>query len=269
MKLRKMLEKATAVIMASVLMLGSCMLASAETGNVTGGGNATSDTTENWCFLEGIEEIKAGETATINVVTKKTVYMSAVSIYIKLNDEKVAFASEKNASDSYEFFNDIFWSNQDYLQCNYLEDKMEVRMAGICLYTNGLVKVEQGNVIASIKVKAKADLVKDDVIATLTRAELIDEVQGLRYEPVDGNFGECVVKESEKNDVVIGDVNGDGTISAEDALIILKHVVGLETLTGDALINADVNGDKAISAEDALDVLKRVVGLLDKFAAEV
>ena len=72
-----------------------------------------------------------------------------------------------------------------------------------------------------------------------------------------------------KNPVLMGDVNGDGNVTAEDALAILKHVVGLEELTGDSLTSADVNADTGITAEDALDVLKKVVGLLDKFKAEM
>lgn len=73
----------------------------------------------------------------------------------------------------------------------------------------------------------------------------------------------------EYNKNVVGDVNGDKNITAEDALAILKHVVGLETLTGDALTCADVNAENGVTAEDALDVLKKVVGLIDKFTAEM
>ncbi|MCL2020375.1 MAG: dockerin type I domain-containing protein [Oscillospiraceae bacterium] len=56
-----------------------------------------------------------------------------------------------------------------------------------------------------------------------------------------------------------GDVNGDGQITALDALLVLKHVSGKEILTGAALEAADINNDGIITAEDALTILKFVV----------
>ncbi|MCL2018339.1 MAG: dockerin type I domain-containing protein [Oscillospiraceae bacterium] len=61
-----------------------------------------------------------------------------------------------------------------------------------------------------------------------------------------------------------GDVNGDGKITARDALLILKHVSGKEIITGNALEAADVNGDGKVDANDALTILKFVTGMLDK-----
>lgn len=424
MKVRKTLKKVIAVIMAAALMLGSCMLASAETGNVTGGESATSETADSWCSLEGIEPLKAGETATINVVANKTVYMNAFEIIITLADEKVEFASERASDGNYHFMKSAYWNEPEPYGaiCVYLEESKEVKMAGAGLETEG-VKAEAGEIIASFEVRAKEDLTEGDVVATLTHILLKDEVQEARVDE-EGKLGECVVKKSEpeydydatekpviskeeiqtildenkikdiiiktindiiftfiqgtmeavegienydfstvvtadfesaelppdvkaeefvqkitynhsgklpgeanikifvgekyngkwleysllkddntlsekqrvktdaegfitvkqnhcssyviivsKNqseepEVVIGDVNGDSSITAEDALSILKHVVGLEILTGDALTSADVNADNAITAEDALDVLKKVVGLIDRFVAE-
>lgn len=59
-----------------------------------------------------------------------------------------------------------------------------------------------------------------------------------------------------------GDVNGDGSITAEDALCVLKNVVGLMEFDATQKEAADTTGDGGISAEDALLVLKYVVGLV-------
>lgn len=58
-----------------------------------------------------------------------------------------------------------------------------------------------------------------------------------------------------------GDVDNDGTISAEDARLALRQSVSLENLDAEALIRADVDGDDAISAEDARLALRLSVGL--------
>lgn len=63
--------------------------------------------------------------------------------------------------------------------------------------------------------------------------------------------------------VSMGDVDGDGVISASDARDVLRHVVSLET--DSTLIEqlGDANGDNTIDAGDARVVLRGSVGLED------
>lgn len=69
---------------------------------------------------------------------------------------------------------------------------------------------------------------------------------------------------------IIGDVDGNGTITAADALGILKYIAGLQTITDAGLLSvADVNGDSCITANDALDILKKIAGLITSFKAEL
>ncbi len=58
-----------------------------------------------------------------------------------------------------------------------------------------------------------------------------------------------------------GDADLDGMITSADARLILRHSVGLETLTGNALFAADRDGDGAIDAGDARLALRAAVGL--------
>lgn len=64
----------------------------------------------------------------------------------------------------------------------------------------------------------------------------------------------------EKPEYTLGDVNGDGKVSAYDASMILQHTVGLIDLAGVAA--ADVNKDGKISAYDASMILQYTVGLI-------
>lgn len=63
----------------------------------------------------------------------------------------------------------------------------------------------------------------------------------------------------------LGDLDGNGNITADDALAVLKHVVGSEVLGDSGKPFADVNGDGSVTADDALDILKMVVGLITEF----
>ena len=62
----------------------------------------------------------------------------------------------------------------------------------------------------------------------------------------------------------IGDVSANGNITALDASLILQHLVGLDTLSGDQQSVGDVTGDNSLSALDAAVILDHVVGLVDE-----
>ena len=57
-----------------------------------------------------------------------------------------------------------------------------------------------------------------------------------------------------------GDVNGDGKITAGDALLILKYLSGKEWLSKRALEAAKILGNDEVSAADALEILKFLAG---------
>ena len=69
-------------------------------------------------------------------------------------------------------------------------------------------------------------------------------------------------------EILYGDVDGDGNVSAADALEVLKAVVGKSTLTDDQTKAADTDGNGKIEAGDALNILKKVVNKIDKFPVE-
>lgn len=61
--------------------------------------------------------------------------------------------------------------------------------------------------------------------------------------------------------VLLGDVNADTKINAQDALEILKHAAKIQVLEGDAAVAADANKDGNINSTDALAVLKHAAGI--------
>lgn len=97
------------------------------------------------------------------------------------------------------------------------------------------------------------------------------EISELEVSEVDGNFAimtdafstYAVVYEAEKTpDILLGDVNVDGKINAQDALLILKHAASITKLNESEQIAADINEDAKINASDALMVLKIAAGII-------
>ena len=62
--------------------------------------------------------------------------------------------------------------------------------------------------------------------------------------------------------VVMGDVDGDGNITALDAVTILKAVIGETTLESyEKKVAADINNDGWVRADDAVMLLKYIIGI--------
>ena len=59
---------------------------------------------------------------------------------------------------------------------------------------------------------------------------------------------------------VSGDVNGDQTVSVDDAILVLRQIANLDVLSGDALTAADANGDQTVDVNDAIAILKLIAG---------
>ena len=66
----------------------------------------------------------------------------------------------------------------------------------------------------------------------------------------------------------LGDINGDGKVSAKDAALLYAYINGRTTLTAEQLTRADVSGDGKITAKDAALIYAFVNGRITKFPAE-
>jgi len=69
----------------------------------------------------------------------------------------------------------------------------------------------------------------------------------------------------EDDSFILGDVSGDGKVTAYDAALVLRHVVGLIELSDAQRKAADVTKNDRITAFDAARILAYAVGKIDKF----
>ena len=64
--------------------------------------------------------------------------------------------------------------------------------------------------------------------------------------------------------ITVGDANGDGSVTAEDARLTLRAAVRLDSPSDYARLAMDVDSDGSITAGDAREILRTAVGLTDK-----
>ena len=65
------------------------------------------------------------------------------------------------------------------------------------------------------------------------------------------------------DNVVYGDVSGDGSVKLVDAVLILKYMVGLVDFSEKQRICGDVTGDGNVTLSDAIVIQKHLVGLVE------
>ncbi len=64
---------------------------------------------------------------------------------------------------------------------------------------------------------------------------------------------------------MMGDVNGDGVIDVRDSVMVMRNVLGLQTLSTSQKLLADVNGDGLINVADVNLITQRTLGLINRF----
>ncbi len=78
-----------------------------------------------------------------------------------------------------------------------------------------------------------------------------------------GGFTGIVKRTFQITEGIKGDVNSDGVITADDALMALRATVGLINLTDSQNDLAEVTGDGEVTTEDSLSILRYTVGFTD------
>ena len=68
---------------------------------------------------------------------------------------------------------------------------------------------------------------------------------------------------AEDEEVLLGDVNGDGEVNAKDLTALARHLAKIDTITDETLLkNADTNRDSNVSAEDLTQLAKFVAKII-------
>ena len=73
------------------------------------------------------------------------------------------------------------------------------------------------------------------------------------------------IPEETEEDILLGDVDGDGNVTVKDARLALRASAQLEKLYATPFDAADVNGDGRVTASDARSILRYAARLTDGF----
>ena len=79
------------------------------------------------------------------------------------------------------------------------------------------------------------------------------------------HFSKYIITDGTVKEYTLGDINSDGLIDYNDAVLALQSDSGLIALEGNQKIAADVNKDSLINYNDAVQILKYDAGLITEF----
>ena len=99
---------------------------------------------------------------------------------------------------------------------------------------------------------------RNGTIRAHKRARFFDYEE--RYEYVSGWYETLSAEEGQGT--VSGDADGDGGVGVSDALMALRHAMGLVTLGESAASACDVDHDGIVTVSDALMILRKAMGLI-------
>ena len=123
---------------------------------------------------------------------------------------------------------------------------------------------ETGNEIVNIDIDVKADTVDVSLIVSHGIPNTPDEpnTPDLPNTPDTPDKPDSPdVPDKPIKEIMLGDVNGDGKVTAKDSMLIQRYAVNLVTLSDGQLKAADVNSDGKATNKDALEILRYTINL--------
>lgn len=62
-----------------------------------------------------------------------------------------------------------------------------------------------------------------------------------------------------------GDVNGDSRVNVRDVVLVMRHILALDSLSENKRFVADVNGDGIVNVQDVSLIMRKSLGMIDAF----
>ncbi len=167
---------------------------------------------------------------------------------------------------------------------NYGADTVHLAAPGVQIYStslNGSYANKSGTSMATPYVAGVAGLIKTirpEFTALQIKETILDNVDqkaSLEGKLLTGgrlnaqaSLQQAYNPASSNGPVIYGDVNGDGKVNAGDAILVLRHIVGLITMSEGQQLAADVSGNGTIGTEDVILLLRYIVGFEETFPVQ-
>jgi len=203
----------------------------------------------------------SGQNSGIDNTGRKIINLSIGNNNQSVDQTRVVFNEERTLAYEQGYDASKFISNEAAFQIYSLDDNntkysVNQRPAGDGNVSLGIVIKQAGEVtISASRLDCSATLIDN-----LTHLKYDLALSSCTFSCEAGTYDDRFVLTINEQEVLMGDVNGDGQITAQDASLVLQHVAGKTPLNDNVKKVADVNGDGEVTAQDASLILQNVAG---------
>ena len=115
--------------------------------------------------------------------------------------------------------------------------------------------------LSEIKIPASVDYINPDTFMGCGSLTICGEKNSAAQEFASNN--NILFRVINEPDCMVGDINGNGTVSIDDATMVQKAVAEMVVLTGAQTLAADADGDGVVNINDATMIQKYIAELVD------
>ena len=239
---------------------------------------------------QGVVDNDAADQAAVNA--QVAALQDAINALVDISGLKALLDGKKNeeqlagyTADSVEAYNKLFtdaqavYENPNATAQQVAEQVTALQNADSVLVEDTPEPTVDKTELAALLEQAKAEAAKTDVYtaesiaeleAAIKTAQTVYDSDTVSQSDVDAQEAALQAAIDELDEIPVtpepelGDVNGDGQITAMDALLALQAATGKLNLTDEQKAAANVNGDEAVTAEDALVLLQYATQKIDE-----
>ena len=157
--------------------------------------------------------------------------------------------------------NNAMWSGSNF------GPKIDLCAPGVNIVSampNGGFQAQTGTSMAAPHAAAACAMLKSHD-PNMSADEVMDALKGAAVDHgISGGGAVCLSMTAliGGSEVLLGDVDLNGSVTANDALLTLRFSLGLISLEGDALTAADIDCSGTVNAADALMIMRLALGLI-------
>lgn len=208
--------------------------------------------------LSGTAAYSDGSSSEKENLDKYNIQCGVVYEYPKANYEKVNDSDGDGMADDWERErglnpNDASDANGDYCSQGYTNIEYYINDLTVNAFPEGIVEVSP-TLDLGLNTETPSPTASPTIAPTETPLVTVSPTATATITPTEKPL-----------DFVLGDVDANGNIDAQDALLVLKYAAKLDALSDLQKKAGDVSKDNSIDAVDALQILKYAAKIIDKF----
>ena len=120
--------------------------------------------------------------------------------------------------------------------------------------------------LEKVTIPSSVTIIGNDIVTDYGNIKIYCATDSEAHKYAAKNGISFILTDEDNDPVKLGDVDGDGKISAKDSMMIQRYAINLKKLTPKQIRAADIDGDGRATNKDAINLLRYTINIKVKFA---